>query len=88
MMISGASLQQEAIHPPEPGLLMIMFGASEQQLSTQMVGGEPLQQESVHPPLERNAEVTGVEQLMLQQESMHCIGAIPGKAALTFIVGR
>ena len=49
------------------GLLMMMSGA------------DPEQQLSVHEPLERNAEVTGVEEA--QQLSMHCIVDMPGKVA-------
>lgn len=74
IMIFGASLQQKSVQPLEVALLITMFGVDEQQ-------------ESVHDPLERKADVTGAE-LMLQQLSMHCIEDMPGKAALTFMVGR
>lgn len=56
------------------GLLITMFGVGEQQ-------------KSVQDPLERKADVTGAE-LMQQQLSMHCIEGMPGKTALTFMVGR
>lgn len=46
-----------------------------------MSGADPEQQLPVHEPLERKAEVTGVEEA--QQLSMHCIGDMPGKVALT-----
>lgn len=70
--------EQQLSMQMDPGLLMDKLPEG---LLMMMSGADPEQQLPVHEPLERKAEVTGVEEA--QQLSMHCIGDMPGKVALT-----
>lgn len=76
----GGVVEQQLSMQMDSGLLMDKLPDG---LLMMMSGVDPAQQEPVHESLERKADVTGG----LQQLSMHCIGDIPGKAPLTFMVG-